>query len=1004
MKKAKLIFIALLSMVSTLALSQTVSVVGTVKDASTGEGVPFASVMVKGTMNGTNSDAEGVYSIEVASGRDAVLVFSAVGYVTSEVNVGGRRNISVTLEPDSEALEASVVIGYGSAKKVTSLVGSVQTVSSESLRNAPSSSALDQLQGQVAGLSVLSYSGVAGDNAVSMSLHGVGSLGASSTPLYVVDGVPSSSRAIMAMNPNDIESISVLKDAAATSIYGSRAANGVIYVTTKAGAYNEKATITARSQYGYSTLASMKLYESMMSGDELVDFWVKSGIYTEEKIKSNYTDLGYTNNTKWYEYFMNLYTPQYQNDITIQGGGSKVAYLISASQFHQEGFTPGNYYDRYTVRSNVQARPVNWLKVGANINLSLDQNQTNANWGSSSGLSNYTSGGLSYLLNPLYSAVDENGNVYEEKFTKGGLNQYNMNYYMANHPDVYNRYGVNGNVFVEIEPVKNLKIVSRAGVDGYIRLNDWQTYVAFTDKYSGTPTVGKSTTKEYSATITNTIEYSLEIDNNNRFSVLAGHEGIANDYTYYYAYSKNQQTDYFGMLQYGQQSTYTMSESASQSKFLSFFGHADYSFMDKYIADATIRNDASSRFGSDVRNATFWSAGFRWNAKNEAFMRQASWINKLDFKLSYGTQGNAGVGNYASLGLVGNSGTYNEVAGSAVVQPANSMLTWEQQALFTVALSGRVFNMLDFDVEYYNRNTSSMLMDVPYPYTTGFSEVTQNVGSLRNSGVDITLGVDILKGRDYYLRASTTFNYNKQKITELFDGRQRWEIANTSVAYVVGNPVMFYAPIYAGVDPTDGKPMWYVPGEDKDVTTMNETTKTFDESSLIQNTGKSRYAPINGGFSLSGGWKGLSFQADFSYVLGKYLLNNDAYFYGNPAQFSTMNTHKSVADFWTEDNTDAQWPAWIDSDGNSTVMQFDTHLLENASFMRLKNLQVAYSLPKSLLGWTKGTVKEFKITLTGRNLLTFTKYGGIDPEINSNLTYGVAGNSKQFLGGIEITF
>ena len=211
---------------------------------------------------------------------------------------------------------------------------------------------------------------------------------------------------------------------------------------------------------------------------------------------------------------------------------------------------------------------------------------------------------------------------------------------------------------------------------------------------------------------------------------------------------------------------------------------------------------------------------------------------------------------------------------------------------------------------------------------------------------------------------------------------------------------MFYCPIYAGIDPEDGLPMWYLPGEDKDVTTMDQTTKTFDESGLTQNTGRSRYAPINGGFSLSGGWKGLSFQADFSYVLGKSLLNNDSFFYANPAYFSTMNTHKSVSDFWTPDNRNAAWPDW----GKGVQMEFDTHLLEDASFLRLKNIQVAYSLPASLLNWTKGTVKGLKITFTGRNLLTCTKYTGIDPEINSNLTYGVAGNSKQILGGIEITF
>lgn len=994
MKKALLCILSVFLTVA--AWGQNVTVTGTIKDASTGETIPGASVLVKGTSTGVASDVNGAYSIVTRA--DAVLVFSSVGFTSKEVKVASKTVINVNLEPDAEFLEGTVIVGYGSAKKVTSLVGSVQTVNSETVKNAPSSSALDNLQGQVAGLNVLTYSGVAGDDAVGMTLHGVGSLTANYEPLYVIDGIPSDTRAIMAMNPNDIESVSVLKDAAATSIYGSRAANGVIYITTKAGSYNERATVTARSQYGISTLANPAFYQNMMSGDELVDFWLRSGLHTESWVKSNYLDRGYNHNTEWYKIFMDLNTPQYQNDISISGGGSKVAYMFSGSQFHQQGFTPGNYYDRYTVRSNVQAHPLSWLKAGINLNLSLDKTQQNPYWGSAlNGMSNYTAGGLSYMLVPLYPSLDENGEPFE-RYPWGTVNPH---YYMDTHLDRYDRYGASGNVFVEIEPVKNLKLTSRAGADGYIQINEWKYDPSYTNKYGGNPTRGLSSEVYYTATITNTLEYSLNINPNNRFSVLVGQEGVATDDHYFYVYSYGFTDDRQMLVHQGDHTTYAANESFSQSRFLSFFAHADYSLFDRYHFDAVVRNDAVSRFGADVRNAQFWSVGARWNAKKESFLHDVGAINSLDVKLSYGTQGNAAIGNYASLGLVGSSGTYATVTGKAVTQPANSKLTWEQQALFTAGVSGRVFNALDFEFEFYNRQTSSMLMSVPNPYTSGFTSVTQNVGTLQNQGVDITLGVDILRSRDYFLRFKTTFNYNEQKITELFDGRKRWEIANTGIAYVVGHPVMFYTPLYAGIDPADGMPMWYLPGDDKDVkTTNNGTTKSFDEEALTQNSGNPRYAPINGGFSLSGGWKGFSVQADFTYVIGKYLTSNDGYFYANPAQFPTNNQAKSVNDFWTPTNTNAKWPNW----GAGAVMQFDSHLLENASFMRLKNLQAAYSLPSTLLNWTNGVVKNLKITFTGRNLLTFTKYTGIDPEVDSNLSYGVAGNSKQFLGGIEITF
>ena len=992
----KIFALALCLLVSIgIASAQTVKVSGTVKEASSGAPIPGATVMVDGTLTGTSTDIDGKYTISVSS--KGKITVSVIGFVTTTAEVKGRTTIDFALEEDRNVLDDAVVVGYGSAKKVSSIVGSVTTVKADVVKNSPSSSALDALQGQVAGLSVLSYSGVAGDNAVSMTLHGVGSLGSSSEPLYVIDGVPSSSRAIMAMNPNDIESISVLKDASATSIYGSRAANGVVYVSTKSGSYNEKASVTIRSQYGVSTLADLTLYKSMMSGDELIDFWLRTGIKTPENIKSTYLDKGYTYNTKWYKEYMNLNTPQTQNDITIEGGGKKVSYMFSGSQYHQEGFTPGNYYNRYTVRSNVQAHPMDWLKFGSNMSFSLDKTQQNPNWGSAAnGTSNYTSGGLSYLTNPLYPAttVDDKGEWYDTRNTA------TPEYYMKYHTDEYDRYGVNGNVFVQIEPFRNFKIVSRAGVDGYIKLNNWQTSPVYTQAHSGTPRAGKSTTLEYSATITNTAEYSFTVADDHHVSVLAGQEGVENYYNYYYAQSQKQ-TDFRQMLlQHGVQSTYAMSESDSESRFLSYFGHLDYDFAHKYYFDVTVRRDGVSRFGANKRWTNFWSVGAKWNIKKEEFLKSVRAIDALDFKVSYGTQGNAAIGNYSSLGLISNSGSYNEVSNRYVSQPANANLSWEQQALFTVALSGRVFNRVDFDVQYYRRKTSNMLMAVPQPYTTGFTEVTQNVGSMQNTGIDLTLGVDILRGRDYFFRFNTTFNYNNQKITELFDGRERWEIANTMVAYVVGSPVMFYIPIYAGVNPENGAPTWYKAGEDIDVTTKNEVTETFDEASLTQNSGKKRYAPVNGGFGLSGAWKNLSFQADFSYVLGKYLISNDGYFYANPVNFSTMNTHKSVSDYWTPENTDAEWPDW----SQGYTMQFDTHLLENASFLRLKNLQVGYNLPKKWLDWTNNVLKGVKITFTGRNLLTFTKYSGIDPEVNSNLTYGVAGNSKQYLGGLEITF
>lgn len=901
--------------------------------------------------------------------------------------------MEIVLENNSKNIDEVVVIGYGSGRKISSLTGSIATVNSEKLKNAPSASVLDNLQGQVSGLSVLSSSGEAGDNAVSMRLHGVGSLGASSTPLYVIDGIASSSRAIMAMNPNDIKSVTVLKDASATSIYGSRAANGVVYITTKNGGYNSKATITLRSQYGWNTLANKGFYEDMMTGDELYAFY--TGLLGEETMKALYDDEGYRSNTKWYEIYQQFNTPQTQNDLSIQGGSDRMSYNISASQFHQKGTTIGNFYDRYTFRTNLDARPKTWLRTGVNINLSYDKKQRNSAWGNSEGASNYTNGGLSYMLNPLYPAYDENGKLLD-RFPFGAYSDQYKNRYIS---DVTSRYGLNGNAYVELEPIKNLKIRSRVGTDLYFSRNNYFV------KPSYAPAAGKgkrqrSSAYDYSHTITNTIEYGFDINKVHQFTVLAGQEGIKNSYDAFDASSNGQVIDALMNLQNGEQSTYKVSEDATESRFLSFFGRVDYNYNNRYFFDFTLRNDACSRFGKDNRNATFWAAGALWKVKSEAFMQPYTWINSLDFKVSYGTQGNAAIGDYTALGLVGKTTSFNDKFAMNYVQAGNPKLTWETQKLLSIGISGRLWNRFDFDLSYYLRKTSDMLMEVPYPYTTGFSSMYNNVGELQNQGIDIKLGVDIVRGKDYFVNFSTTFNYNAMKVTKLFDGRQRWEMPGYLTAYVVGKAPAFYLPLYAGINKENGAPMWYKAGDNPDVTTKKETTEDFNEAALTQNSGKNLYAPVNGGFSIAAGWKGLSLLADFSYVLGKYLYNNDAMFYNDPSVGGyTTNLKKNTADYWSEDNKNAKFPNWEEG----YTLQFDDSMLENASFLRLKNLQIGYQLPKSLLAW-QNVLSDVKFTATARNLFTVTNYGGIDPEVDGNLVRGIIGNSKQFLFGIELTF
>ena len=1011
MKKIKLFFTAILAFAALASASaQTITVSGVVLDATTSEAIPGAAVQLKGDATTyALTDVFGGYTIAVPA--KGILTVSCLGYTTAEVAVNGKSAIDIKLEPDAQALEGTVFIGYGSAKKVGNIVGQVATVKGDAVKNAPAVSALDLLQGQVAGMQVMSTGGVAGDNNISMKIHGTGSLGSSSEPLFIVDGIQSSSSAVMNMNPNDILNVTVLKDASSTSIYGAMGANGVVYITTKGGKFDTDATVTVTSQYGISTLANMQFYDNMMSAGELKNFWMRSGLKTADQIYNTYTSKGYDADTKWHMYFQRFNNPQYQNDVTIEGGSSKVAYMLGLSQFHQDGNTYGNFYDRYTVRSNIQARPKEWLKVGINLNGSLTQNTQNGNWGSSSGGANYYFGGISFLNNPLFPAINpETGKEYEIEYPLGLPNP---KYYFDTKykKDQYDTFRIQGSAYVEIEPVRNLVWTTRVGTDSSYHKGDYYVMPSF-NYANGVGSMEKSNGFASKNTITNTLEYSMHFGSSHDISILAGQEYIDYDYSSFYAYGKGITDDRLmslsGFTQNNKEHSLEIGQSRTQYRFLSFFGHAEYSFEDKYLLDATVRNDASSRFGKNHRNGLFWAVGAMWKLGKEEFLLGSDIINDLNFKASYGTQGNASIGNYTHLGIIQSSKSshYAGQAGMALAQPENPALTWENQKLLTVGFDARLLDAIDLEVSVYNRLTTDMLMDVPQPYTSGFDVSSANVGSMQNSGIDLTLGLDLMRGKDYYLNARFTFGYNKDKVLELFNGLDRWEIANTTVAYVVGSPVMYYAPIFAGVDPEDGCPLYYLPGEDIDVCTMDpervkkiEDNDDYDEASLTQNTGIRRYEPINGGFGIDAGYKGFFLKADFSYILGKHIANNDEFFYANPNNFPGDNQSKIVTDFWTPYNTEARFPDW----SKGFLRNFDTSLIQDASFLRLKTLVVGYSIPKQVLKNQK-LFKSVSVTLTGRNLLTFTNYEGMDPEVDRNITVGIPGNTLQVLGGLELKF
>ncbi len=963
------------------------TVTGKVTDEK-GASVPSVSVLVKGTTSGTVTKADGSFSLSVPANAKT-LVFSAVDMETIEKSIGTASTFSVTLKQEDKSLQEVVVVGYGSGKKQTDLVGSVDIVNAKKLQDRPTANILDALQGQVPGLQIFNSSGEPSATP-SIRLNGVGSLSAGNTPLFVMDGIPLSSGTFVSMNPEDFESITVLKDASATSIYGSRAANGVILLTSKKGRINAN-QINIETQYSNSNLTknTVDYFNGFMNTSELTKYWVETAYRTQAQIDA--TLAQYKADTKWGDVYYKKDIPAYQVNLNMSGGGGKTTYYVSGGYFKQEGLTYRSDFKRYTLRSNVTSAVNSWLTVMMNLSGGYDVRQTNP-YGSNS-----TNRGLAFLAPPFYSPTDSTGKNYE--FIPG-WGRYHPNYLADKIQSSSENLQFNPNASVQITPIKNLIIKTQVGMEAY----DFNTSAVTLPSYLGSLNNGsasESITREVLKTITNTAEYKFTVGKSHGITVLAGQEFIK-DKAKSFAGSSTGQTDDRLVTVSAGPSNRNSSSSISEYSFLSYFGRINYDYKKKYYLDLSLRQDESSRFGKDNRQATFWSVGARWNAKQEKFLENINWLSELVVRGSIGTSGNSSIGNYDALGLVGTS-QYDAAPGFSFNTAGNPELAWEKQKLTTVGVNIGLFRRVNLEVEYYNKLTSDMLLSVPFPYTSGFSDVLTNVGTLKNSGINVTLNADVIRSKDAYLTPYVNFNNNKQEVTELFQGRTYWNIPNTGVTWVVGKPVSYFYPIFNNINPANGDPQWYLPNADPNLVINNQqdptkVTSVFSTAALQQQTNINRYAPFAGGFGLNGGWKGFTIQTDFSFVSGKYMINNDRYFFENPNQFPGFNQAKTVQNYWKKVGDVATFPRF-----GVQFTQFDTRLIEDASFMRMKNLTVGYSVPKKILSKTK-FINSVRAYITGRNLLTFTGYSGPDPEVDTNVTLGANPNTKQFAFGLDFQF
>ena len=991
-----MMFFACLFLSIGMAMAQT-HVSGIVTSSEDGEPVIGATVKVVGSQTaGTVTDIEGRFSLSVSK-PGVELEFSSIGLVSKRVKAS--ENMTVVLQVDSHTLEQVVITGYGSAKKLGSVVGSIASVDKKKLESIVTPNFTDALAGQVSGLSVLS---AAGDPSASATirLRGINSIQSSSQPLFILDGAPIDASFYATLNPADIESITVLKDAASTAIYGARAANGVIVLTSKQGKYSEQVSLSVRAQYGIAGPTSDGV--EMMNSKQYIKFRDLIGQPVSDDIR-NLVDK-YNINTNWRDEMIDDAAPTFDVNATMQGGGQTVNYYVSFNHHKQDGLIEMSKMHRNTLNARINARLNRFFKIGFTTNLGVQRYSQNAEWGAS---------GTIYSANPLVFArqalpfdtpyqytIDENG-----KMIKGdraiGLKYTGivMPWWYNSHRNYYrNKLTLNTSLTETFTPLEGLTFQALQSLNGLEGMNhsSFSPYDAFVDGMGNKIDAMKgsasaSSSRYYQFTLSHTAEWRKQFGDH-YVGILLGEETRIERSRGLSAYSEGQTDPRRLLLPHGTTVTPAdLGDSFGEEVANSLFANAEYNYKEKYYVTGSIRRDGSSKFAPGHRWGTFWSAGAKWDLKKENFLKDVKWLNDLSLSVNYGTTGNdSGAGSYDFYGLFGDGGLYHGESSIGIASMSKQDLSWETTAKWNVGLNFSIFDRAHFTVDFYRNKSTDMLMSIPYSRTTGFSSGIGNVASMTNTGIEANVDVDILKTKDFYWSFKANVGYNKNEITELFQGRDEYVIANTGLKMAVGHAYgEFYYVRSAGVDPQTGAPLYY----DKD----GNKTKKYNEERDAVFLGKNRYAPWTGGFGTNFRYKNVSLIADFAWVAGKYMMINDDYFIANPQLATGWNQRVEMLNIWTT-------PGQItDIPGAKYDVQITDHMVQNASFLRMKTLSIQYEFPKK---WMQATryIKGVKVFGIARNLFTITPFEGYDPEPDMNLVQFNYPNTRQFVIGAEISF
>ncbi|MBQ9184771.1 MAG: SusC/RagA family TonB-linked outer membrane protein [Bacteroidales bacterium] len=1060
------------------AFAQTRTITGTVTSSEDGQPVIAASVVVKGAANiGVVTDLDGKFILNGVPSSATTLIVSSIGLLTKEVPIAPV--VNVVLEPDSETLEEAVVtIAYGAAKKST-LTGAIASVSSEQLQKRPVSNVANALEGTVSGVQVNSTYGAPGTDP-SIRIRGIGTINGSSSPLYILDGIPFSGN-VSDLNPSDIESITVLKDAASAALYGNRASNGVILITTKKGSggklnmtidvrqgtysrgiaeykrvspqqwmevawanmYNQRIAdgddIATANQYVYDNLAGYYVVNPFQingnNNPTIQELFPTPGVLNPAATLKN----GLKDDLDWYKAAIRHgYRQEY--NISASGATDKSDYYFSAGYLDENGYVTDSGFERFTVRSVVNVKPVNWLKVGVNV-FGSHQNYENTN-GDSDG--SYTNAFM-YCRNiaPIYPIhlhdivsgdyiLDENG---QKQYDGGSYTDAN-DVVQLTRVQYADRHVIWENELNSDKTVRNT-LEATAFAEVYLPYN-------FTFNVTGNMHVRNNNNYTYNSAVIGDGKGSLgrgkRIDyrykkyqvreqlnwaqtfGDHSISALLAHEAYSLNYDYAYFYKTN---EIFPGSPNMSNFTVNVSMDGYQGNYRteSYLGRVRYNYKDKYNVEASFRHDGTSRFHPDSRRGNFWSVGANWLISKEDFMQGLTWINSLKLRADFGQVGNdAGAGYYGYMALYDNEQNANKGA-YYISQLENKKLKWETGQSWGVGIEARLFNRWNLNIEYFDKTNKDLLFDVPLPMSAGAtttsgsptSSVTMNIGSIANRGIEIETDFDIYKDRDWKVNVGANATFLRNKVTKLPD-----EVKVSNNGFNDGNKRIqegkdryaFYMYTFVGVDQLTGNALYKFNDEDYYIKTTdasgneviygNEEGTQCTEKYVIINgvpysTNPSAQAKkefhgsaipkVYGSFNLNVNYKSLSLNTVFTYALGGKLYDG-VYSSLMQAGKDARAQHVDILKSWSaapsgmaEDD-----PNRIDPNGipviNSTLNNYNygssSQMLCSSNYLTLKNITLSYQLPRSIA--QKLTMQSITLSASCENLFVKAHRQGLDPQ------------------------